>query len=103
MMQVRSVSGPGAPFLASFARSGAFPRLLIGLLSLVSSSIAAAQTPQDLLAAGRVDQALQTLEQQIHTAPTAEAYNLLCRAHFELGAWDAGIRACEKAGSLEIG
>ncbi len=92
-------TAPGAPFLASFARSGAFPRLLIGLLSLVSSSIAA-QTPQDLLAAGRVDQALQTLEQQIHTAPTAEAYNLLCRAHFELGAWDAGIPACEKATSL---
>ena len=60
----------------------------------------AAQTPQDLLAAGRVDQALQTLEQQIHTAPTAEGYNLVCRAHFELGAWDAGIPACEKAVSL---
>jgi tetratricopeptide (TPR) repeat protein len=59
-----------------------------------------AQTPQDLLAAGRVDQALRALEQQIHTAPTAEAYNLLCRAHFELGAWDAGIPACEKATAL---
>jgi tetratricopeptide (TPR) repeat protein len=70
------------------------------LLSLMSSSIAAAQTPQDLLAAGRVDQAVQTFEQQIHTSPTAEAYNLLCRAHFELGAWDAGIPACEKAVSL---
>jgi len=66
----------------------------------MSCSIAAAQTPQGLLSAGRVDQAIQTLEQQIHTAPTAEAYNLLCRAHFELGAWDAGIHACEKASSL---
>jgi tetratricopeptide (TPR) repeat protein len=60
----------------------------------------AAQTPQDLLASGHVDQALQTLEQQIRSAPNAEAYNLLCRAHFELGAWDAGISACEKATSL---
>jgi tetratricopeptide (TPR) repeat protein len=78
------------------------PRLL-GLLCLLLclSSFAAAQTPQDLLATGRVDQAIQTLERQIQTAPTAEAYNLLCRAHFELGAWDAGIPACEKAVALD--
>lgn len=69
------------------------------LLSILSLA-AAADTPQDLLAAGRVDQVVQTLEQQIHSAPTAEAYNLLCRAHFELDAWDAGIPACEKAVSL---
>jgi tetratricopeptide (TPR) repeat protein len=70
-------------------------------LSILSFHLAlAAQTPQDLLAAGRVDQALQALQQQIYTAPTAEAYNLLCRAHFELGAWDAGIPACEKAVAL---
>jgi tetratricopeptide (TPR) repeat protein len=77
-------------------------RLLVALLSLVStlSSHTAAQTSQDLLAAGRVDQALLTLEAQIHTTPTAEAYNLLCRAHFELGAWEAGIAACEKATTL---
>jgi tetratricopeptide (TPR) repeat protein len=80
-------------------------RVLVALLSLllIFSSHARSQTPQDLLAAGRVDQALQTLEQQIHTAPTAEAYNLLCRAHFELGAWDAGISACEKATTLTPG
>ena len=60
-----------------------------------------AQAPQDFLATGHVDQALQTLEQQIRTAPNAETYNLLCRAHFELGAWDAGISACEKATALE--
>ncbi len=78
------------------------PSFLIGLLPLlfILSSRVAAQTPQDLLSAGRVDQALQALEQQIQTAPTAEAYNLLCRAHFELGAWDAGIPACEKAAAL---
>jgi tetratricopeptide (TPR) repeat protein len=90
----------GAPFLASFARSGNFGCVSIGLL-LLSSLIAAAQSPQDLLAAGRVDQTIQTIDQQIHTTPTPENYNLLCRAHFELGAWDAGIPACEKATSLE--
>ncbi len=48
-----------------------------------------------------MDQALQTLEKQVRTAPTAEAYNFLCRAHFELGAWDAGIPSCEKAVALD--
>jgi tetratricopeptide (TPR) repeat protein len=79
-------------------------RFLIAL-SILSYPLAlpAAQTPEDLLAAGRVDQALQILEQQLHTTPTAEAYNLFCRAHFELGAWDAGTPACEKAVALEPG
>jgi len=76
-------------------------RFLIGTLSLLSVPFPlAAQTPQDLLAAGRVDQAMQTLERQIHTSPTAQAYNLLCRAHFELDSWDAGIPDCERAVSL---
>ncbi|MGC2257423.1 MAG: tetratricopeptide repeat protein [Candidatus Sulfotelmatobacter sp.] len=61
---------------------------------------AAADTPQDLLAGGHVDQAMQILEQHIQSSPTAEAYNLLCRADFELDDWDAGIPACEKAVSL---
>jgi tetratricopeptide (TPR) repeat protein len=74
--------------------------LAVLLLSLTLCSMAATQTPQDLLATGRVDQAMQALEQQIQSLPTAEAYNLLCRAQLELGAWDAGIPACEKAASL---
>ncbi|MGA8442185.1 MAG: tetratricopeptide repeat protein [Candidatus Sulfotelmatobacter sp.] len=76
-------------------------RFLIVSLFLLSFSIAAAaDAPQQLLAAGRVDQAVQNLEQQIQTSPTAQAYNLLCRAQFELDDWDAGIPACEKAVSL---
>ncbi|MGB8985162.1 MAG: tetratricopeptide repeat protein [Candidatus Sulfotelmatobacter sp.] len=72
--------------------------VLVVLMLLVLP--AAADTPQDLLDGGQVDQAMQVLEQHIHTAPTAEAYNLLCRADFELDDWDAGIPACEKAVSL---
>src|SRR6266436_3522957 len=75
-------------------------RFLASLLLLSFPLALSAETPQDLLAAGRVDQALQTLEQQIRTSPTAEAYNLLCRAHFQLSAWDAGVPACEKATAL---
>jgi tetratricopeptide (TPR) repeat protein len=76
--------------------------ILVGFLFLVSASFsAAAETPQDLLASGRVDEAMQALERQIQNSPTAEAYNLLCRAHFELDAWDAGIPDCEKATELD--
>jgi tetratricopeptide (TPR) repeat protein len=78
--------------------------LLIAPLSFASASIsAAAEAPENLLAAGRVDDALQALDLQIQTSPTAEAYNLLCRANFELDAWDAGIPACEKATELNPG
>ena len=70
-------------------------------LLFILSSTASAQTAQELLASGRVDEVIQTLERQIHTAPNAEAYNLLCRAHLELGTWDAGISACEKAVRLD--
>ena len=83
------------------ARSARF--LVASLLILIFCGALSSQTPQDLLSTGRVDQAIQTLEEQIRTAPTAETYNLLCRAHFELGAWDAGIPACEKAISLAPG
>lgn len=61
----------------------------------------AADGPEGLLAAGRADEAVQSLQRQIKNSPSARAYNLLCRANFELGAWDAGIPACEKAVALE--
>jgi tetratricopeptide (TPR) repeat protein len=61
-----------------------------------------AATPKDLLAAGRVDEAIQVLQQQINRNPTdAEPYNLLCRAHFMLEQWDAAISACERARNLD--
>jgi len=75
--------------------------LIVGSILSYPLELPAAQTPEELLSAGRVDQALQMLEHQLHTAPTAEAYNLFCRSHFELGAWDAGIPSCEKAVALE--
>jgi tetratricopeptide (TPR) repeat protein len=83
--------------------------LSIGAVAMLTASLAFSseppknlgpETPNDLLAAGRVDQAVQDLKHQINVSPTAESYNLLCRAQFELGAWDAGIPACEKATEL---
>jgi tetratricopeptide (TPR) repeat protein len=75
--------------------------LLLAALAVLSGSLAfASESPQNLLAAGRVDQALQDLKQQVQVSPTAASYNLLCRAEFELGDWDAGIPDCEKATEL---
>jgi tetratricopeptide (TPR) repeat protein len=71
------------------------------LVLFMLSAAFASETPQDLLAAGRVDQAVQDLNRQIEASPNAESYNLLCRAEFELGAWDAGIPNCEKATELD--
>jgi tetratricopeptide (TPR) repeat protein len=70
-------------------------------LALSLPARAAANSPKDLLAAGRVDDAIQTLKQQISHSPTdAEANNLLCRAYFMLEEWDHGISACERAVNL---
>ena len=57
--------------------------------------------PKELLAQGRVDEAIEALELQIAHAPDAESYNLLCRAHFMLEEWDRGIPNCERARDLD--
>src|ERR1700684_1227928 len=82
-----------------FARSAPF--LFAALIAIPIWSFASTRSPRELLDAGRVDEAMETLQRQIRTSPSAEAYNLLCRAHFELGAWDAGIPFCEKAIALQ--
>ena len=76
--------------------------LLLAVLSLffLTLSVALPRISRGSLAAGRVDQAVQDLDRQIEVSPTAESYNLLCRAQFELDAWDAGIRDCERATEL---
>jgi tetratricopeptide (TPR) repeat protein len=72
------------------------------LLVLLPGLAGAAQTAHDLLAEGRVDDAITSLQSRINTAPKdAESYNLLCRAFFALQSWDRGIAACQKAVSLE--
>lgn len=76
--------------------------LLISPFSIVPFSLAA-DNPQDLLAEGRVDQAIQILQGQIHQTPTGESYNLLCRAYFELDDWNPAISACETAVAMEPG
>jgi len=62
----------------------------------------AATSPRELLASGHVDEAIQSLEQQVSgSAKDAESYNLLCRAYFMNQEWDHGIAACERARNLD--
>lgn len=62
----------------------------------------AATSPKELLAAGRVDELIPILQQQIARSPNdAESYNLLCRAYFMLDEWDRSIEACERARDLD--
>jgi tetratricopeptide (TPR) repeat protein len=69
---------------------------------LLSTFALAADTPLDLLAAGRVDDAISTLSGRINSSPNDGAsYNLLCRAYFALNSWDRAISACEKAVALD--
>jgi tetratricopeptide (TPR) repeat protein len=62
----------------------------------------AATSAKELLTSGHVDEAIRALEQQVSaSAPDAESYNLLCRAHYMIDEWDRGISACERAVVLD--
>jgi tetratricopeptide (TPR) repeat protein len=75
--------------------------ILVLALSSAAALAAADESAPALLAAGRADDAITTLHSKINSSPNdAEAYNLLCRAHFSMGEWDRGISACEKAVAL---
>lgn len=72
-------------------------------LLLCTAQYAAATAPsiQELLDAGRVDDAIHASELRMAQFPNeAEGYNFLCRAYFEIEQWDPGITACERAVSL---
>lgn len=74
---------------------------LLGALSAAAAADHLHENAQALLSAGQADQAIQTLQKEIHGTPTAQSYNLLCRTYFALDDWDSGIPACERAVSLE--
>ena len=77
-------------------------KILILAALLLPALAAAADSPSDLLAAGRVDDAISSLSVKLDYAPNdAASYNLLCRAYFALANWDRAISACEKAIALQ--
>ncbi|HEY1461957.1 MAG TPA: tetratricopeptide repeat protein [Terriglobales bacterium] len=67
---------------------------------LPCASIASSATT--LLEQGRVDEAISEFQNRVNKYPNeADSYNLLCRAYFQLGEWDRGISACERATALD--
>jgi len=76
---------------------------MFALTALVLPAIAAAaDSATDLLAAGRVDDAITTLNVKLSSSPNdAASHNLLCRAYFAVDKWDSAISECEKAISIE--
>lgn len=72
------------------------------LLLIAALPMLAASTAQELLTAGRIDDALRVLSDQIQSsANDAAAQNLLCRAYFMIEDWDNGIPHCERATQLD--
>src|SRR6267143_1484293 len=80
-------------------------RVLLVLLLLISSLTASvADSAKDMLAAGRIDEAITELNGRLSSAPAdAESSNLLCRAYFALEEWDRAESSCRKAVSLDQG
>jgi tetratricopeptide (TPR) repeat protein len=76
---------------------------LLVLLTLIAALTAsAADSAKDMLAAGRVDEAIAELNGHLASAPAdAESSNLLCRAYYALEAWDRAESSCKKAASLD--
>jgi Flp pilus assembly protein TadD len=80
-------------------------RVFLVLLTLMASSSASvADSAKDMLAAGRIDETVATLNGRLASAPgDAESSNLLCRAYFALEDWDRAESSCRKAASLDPG
>jgi len=78
-------------------------RVLASFLLLVFSlSAMAADSPRDMLAAGRADDAIAALNQRVASNPKdAEAFNLLCRAYFQYEDWDRAESRCKRATELD--
>jgi tetratricopeptide (TPR) repeat protein len=71
-------------------------------VALITGSADAEMAAQALLSQGRVDVAIADLRQHLREQPNdAEAYHLLCRAHYSLQHWDSAIRAAQKAVALD--
>lgn len=76
---------------------------VVTVFFLLSFSFAArADSPKDLLQAGRVDDAINALNRQISSNPSdAEAINQLCRAYFQYEDWDRAESRCKKAVEMQ--
>lgn len=65
---------------------------------LMAPAISLADSPGEMLAAGRIDEAITALN---HGPADAASSNLLCRAYFALEEWDRAESLCKKAIALD--
>jgi tetratricopeptide (TPR) repeat protein len=78
-----------------------FKILPVSLLLIATAVTALADSAHDMLAAGRVDDAIAALNGRLLSVPLdAESANLLCRAYFALEDWNRAEPACKKAAAL---
>ncbi len=78
--------------------------VLIGFLAalLAAAAVAAAPSPEELLSAGRVDDAVRVLKERTVASPNdAEAWHLLCRSYYAKARWDDAINAAKRAVALK--
>jgi tetratricopeptide (TPR) repeat protein len=78
-------------------------RVFVVLLMLLGSlTISVADSAKEMLAAGRVDEAITELNGRLSsTAADADSSNLLCRAYFALEDWNRAESSCRKAVALD--
>lgn len=77
------------------------PFALVLLFATFLPVTQAAASPSEMLAAGRIDDVIASLQAKLEKTPSdAAAYNYLCRAYFSVENWDDAISACENAVSL---
>ena len=85
-------------------RASRFLLVFLLLFASLTSTASLADSAQDKLAAGRIDEAIAELNGRLSSAPAdAESSNLLCRAYFALEEWDRAESSCRKAASLDPG
>ena len=76
--------------------------LLVLFLPLATSSATAVDSARDLLAAGRIDDVISTLNGHPSSAPSdAESANLLCRAYLAIDDLNRAEASCKKAVALD--
>jgi tetratricopeptide (TPR) repeat protein len=77
-------------------------QFLFGIFLVGFSGLANAADARDMLAAGRVDEAISALNGRLSSTPRdAESLNLLCRAHFAAEDWDRAESSCKRAVELD--
>jgi len=76
--------------------------LLFFLLLMPPLSASVVDSARDMLAAGRIDDVITTLNVHLSYAPAdAESSNLLCRAYIAIEEWDRAESSCKRAIALD--